>query len=236
LLEKKKREKPRDEMADHGSKLEVGEANKLTGTPNYYVWSLKMRAILCREGIWDITENAFNLDAYPVVIDGVPRTEVQVRKMKDTVVSGLILLVHNDIIDVVVAHRCLATVWLALTNAFQSGDQSQILGLMSQLQSIKLMEGGSVEDYVKKSRELKNRLASMGKTVTNRNLTQLILNRLPRSFESTIQTLTHQTVPLTFEQIVSSLTIEGHRCENHSIQLGDEQALVSSFQQRASLL
>jgi hypothetical protein len=29
LLEKKKREKPRNEMADHGSKLEVGKANKL---------------------------------------------------------------------------------------------------------------------------------------------------------------------------------------------------------------
>jgi hypothetical protein len=170
LLEKK-REKPRDELADHGSKLEVGEANKLTGTSNYYVWSLKMRAILRREGMWDITENAFNPDAYPVVIDSVPRTEVQVRKMKDTAVSGLILSVHNDIIDVVATHRCPAAAWLALRNAFQSGDQSQILGLMSQLQSIKLMEGGSVEDYIKKARELKNRLASMGKTVTDRNLT-----------------------------------------------------------------
>jgi hypothetical protein len=171
LLEKKKREKPRNEMADHGSKLEVGKANKLTGTSNYYVWSLKMRAILRREGMWDITENAFNLDAYPVVIDCVARMEVQVRKMKDTAVSGQILSVHNDIIDVVAAHRCPTAAWLALRNAFQFGDQSQILGLMSQLQSIKLMEGGSVEDYIKKARELKNRLASMGETVIDRNLT-----------------------------------------------------------------
>jgi hypothetical protein len=84
------------------------------------------------------------------------------------------------------------------------------------------MEGGSVEDYVKKARELKNRLASMGETVTDRNLIQLVLNGLPQSFESTIQTLTHQTVPLSFEQVASSLTTEGHRCENQSIQLGDE--------------
>jgi hypothetical protein len=171
LLEKKKRERPRDKMADHGSKLEVGKANKLTGTSNYYVWSLKMRAILLREGMWDITKNAFNPDAYPMVIDGVPRTEVQVRKMKDTAVLGLIMSMHNDIIDIVVAHRCPVAAWLALRNAFQFGNQSQILGSMSQLQSIKLMEGRSVEDYIKKARELKNRLASMGKTVTDRNLT-----------------------------------------------------------------
>jgi hypothetical protein len=75
----------------------------------------------------------------------------------------------------------------------------------------------------------------MGETVTDRNLTQLVLNRLPRSFESTIQTLTHQIVPLSFEQVASSLTTEGHQRENRSIQLGDEQALAASFQ-RASLL
>jgi hypothetical protein len=120
-------------MVDHGSKLEVGEANKLIGTSNYYVWSLKMRAKLRREGLWDITEKSFNPEAYPVVIDGIPRTEVQVRKMKDTAVSGLILSVHNDIIVVVVVHRCPVAAWLALRNAFQSRDQSQILGLMSQL-------------------------------------------------------------------------------------------------------
>jgi hypothetical protein len=186
-------------MADHGSKLEVGETNKLIGTSNYYVWSLKMKAILCREGSWDITENAFNPEAYSVVIDGILTMEVQIQKMKDTTVSRLILSVHNDIIDIVAVHRCLAVAWLALRNAFQSGDQSQILGLMSQQQSIKLMEGGSIKDYIKKARELKNRLANIGKTVTDKNLTQLVFNGLPRSFESTIQTLTHQTVPLSFQ-------------------------------------
>lgn len=38
------------------SKLEVGETNKLLGFSNYYVWSLKMRALLQKEVLWRITE------------------------------------------------------------------------------------------------------------------------------------------------------------------------------------
>ena len=84
---------------------------------------------------------------------------------------------------------------------------------MGQLQTIRLPERGSVEDYIKKARELKNRLASMGETFLDRALIQLFLNGLPRSFESTIQMLTHQTAILTFNQISSSLTTKSHRHE-----------------------
>ena len=63
--------------------------------------------------------------------------------------------------------------------------------LMEQLQTIRLTKGGSIEDYIKKARELMNRLASMGETISDRALTQLVFNGLPRNFESMIQTLTH---------------------------------------------
>jgi hypothetical protein len=33
------------------SSLDVGEANKLSGASNYYMWSLKMRAILRSAGL-----------------------------------------------------------------------------------------------------------------------------------------------------------------------------------------
>jgi len=36
-----------------------------------------------------------------------------------------------------------------------------------------------MEDYLKKARELKNRLVSMGEAIPNRMLTQIVLNGLP---------------------------------------------------------
>ena len=89
-----------------------------------------------------------------------------------------------------------------------------------------------MEDYLKKARELKNRLVSMGETVSDRALTQLVLNGLPRSFESTIQTLTHQTVALSFDKISSSLISESHKRVQRAMQIGEEDALSTSFQQQ----
>jgi hypothetical protein len=75
----------------------------------------------------------------------------------------------------------------------------------------------------------------MGETVTDRQLSQIVLNGFPRSFDNTIQTLTHQTMALTFDHISSSLLTESHRRVHRTAQLGDEEALAASFYQRASL-
>jgi len=98
----------------------------------------------------------------------------------------MILSVSDDLVDMIGEFSEPALPWKALKDQFQSGDQSQILTLMSQLQSLKTNEGGSIEEYIKKARELKNRLNGMGEKLSDRNVNQIILNRLPRSYESTI--------------------------------------------------
>ena len=72
----------------------------------------------------------------------------------------------------------------------------------------------------------------MRETVTDKTLCQLILNGLLRSFESTIQTITHQHIALTFDQISASFITESHRRESRTIQPGDEEALAATYNQR----
>ena len=175
----------------NSSSINIRENDKLKGQDNYYVWVLKLRAILKAENLWSITESVQIPLAYPATLDGEQMTEVQLRKWKATATQILTLAINDDIVDIVASHAYPVHTWAALKAAFSAGDQSQILTLMSQLQTIRLSEGGSIEDYIKKARELKNRLASMGETVYDRALIQLVLNGLPCSFESTIQTLTH---------------------------------------------
>jgi hypothetical protein len=47
-------------MTDSSHNVIVGESNKLEGKSNFFTWQFKMRAILCRENIWDITETSTN--------------------------------------------------------------------------------------------------------------------------------------------------------------------------------
>jgi len=48
----------------------VVDANKLTGLENYYVWSLKMRAIFKQENWWHITEERVVPEIFPANIGG----------------------------------------------------------------------------------------------------------------------------------------------------------------------
>lgn len=96
-------------------------------------------------------------------------------------------------------------------------------------------EGGSIEDYVKRTRELKNRLNSMGERLSDRNVNQFMMNGLPRSFESLIQTLTHLDPDMTFERLSASLLSEAHRRQHQSQQIGENEALAASFQRQASM-
>ena len=74
----------------------------------------------------------------------------------------ILLSVSDDLIDLIAEHSDPALAWKTLKEQFNSGDQSQILTLMGQLQSLKLNEGGNIEEYLRKARELRNRLSSMG--------------------------------------------------------------------------
>jgi len=56
------------------------EGDKLKGMSNYYVWALKMRAILCAEGQWAITESEQIHVVFPVSIDDENLTEAQLKR------------------------------------------------------------------------------------------------------------------------------------------------------------
>ena len=219
-------------MTDQNSNVSIREADKFKGLSNYYVWRLKLRAILRGESLWAFTEEEIRPEVYPVTIDGEQYTQIQLKKKKAATCKILTMVVVDDLVDTVAAHTDPALAWRALKNAFHSGDQGQVLGLISQLTTMRLAEGVPVEDYHKRARELRNKLISMEETVTDITLCQLTLNGLPRSFESTIQTITHQNIVLTFDQILASLFTETHRRESRTLQLGDDEALAVTYNQR----
>ena len=210
------------------------EGDKLKGLKNYYVWALKMRAVLRAESLWSITKSQQIPTAYLVTIEGDAFTETQLKKKKALACRLILLAVSDDLVDMIAEHTNPAEAWKALKNQFESGDQSQILTLMGQLQSLKMHEGGSIEDYIKKARELKNRLGSMGEKLSDQNVNQIVLNGLPRSYESTIQTLTHLNATMTFEKLGTTLMSESHRREHRNQQLGDDEALATTHNRQTT--
>lgn len=187
------------------------EGDKLKGSPNYYVWALKMQAIFRAEGKWAVIEIEQNLTMFPPIIDGEAMIEAQLKKKKVLACILLLLSISDNLVGLVIEYSDPVMVWKTFKDQFNSGDQSQVLTLMDKLQSLKMNEGNSIEEYIKKIRELCNRLTSMGERISNWNSNQLVMNGLPRSFESMIQTLIHMNLDMSFEKLNVSLILESYR-------------------------
>jgi hypothetical protein len=90
-------------MAENMS-VAMREGDKLKGSSNYYVWSLKIRAMLRAEGQWGITESEQNPAVFPATIDGEAMTESQIKRKKVLACRLLLLSISDDLIDLVAEH------------------------------------------------------------------------------------------------------------------------------------
>jgi hypothetical protein len=88
---------------------------------------------------------------------------------------------------------------------FAVGNQSHLLMLMNQLHTLRMSEGRSMEQYVNKTMDFKNKLLAIRGVVPNRFIYQLILNGLPRSYEQVVQTLSNMDTIFPFYQLIAKL-------------------------------
>lgn len=105
-------------MGDSQNIRDFGEANKLAGLTNYYVWSLKVLALLRAEGLWELTETQFSLASFLADYAGENVTATKLKKMKALAVKILTMSVKDDLIDIVTEYTDPSAAWAALKQAY----------------------------------------------------------------------------------------------------------------------
>lgn len=88
---------------------------------------------------------------------------------------------------------------------FALGNQLDLLMFMNQLHTLRMSKGKSMEEYVSKTMDLKNKLLAIGEVVPNKFIYQFVLNGLPISYEWVVQTLSNMDTILTFDQLIAKL-------------------------------
>lgn len=96
--------------------------------------------------------------------------EAQLESMRANAIIATILSVSNDLPNVIVSHTDPTLAWAALKSIYQASDQAQILMLTNKLQPIRLLERGSIKDYLKQARELRNQLSCIGEIISYKSI------------------------------------------------------------------
>jgi hypothetical protein len=213
-------------MAESSKSCEVGEANKLAGIQNYNVWKIKMEAILRRERLWGLVETNRSIAVFPAEIDGVfyPNEE-KLRSAKQRARFGLILSVADNLLGIVAGKPDLADSWDLLRRMYNACDQQQILYLTNKLHSMILKEGGDVTTYLMEGSNLRNHLMTLGETISDKQLINIVLNGLPRSYDMVVQGISYFQNP-TYEDVMGKILAEAQRLLAREQKLGQGEALA----------
>ena len=97
-------------MAEQGLK----ESDKLKGIDNYYVWSLKMRAMLHAKGYQPLTEEEQKQTSYLATIEGEIVSEALLKKQNTLACKMILLSLVDDLIDTVADFTDPSKAWAAL--------------------------------------------------------------------------------------------------------------------------
>jgi hypothetical protein len=73
-----------------------------------------------------------------------------------------------------------------------------------------MKEGTDIEEYISKARDLKNLLAMLGEPIPERTLVNLLLNKLPHSYEDVIQKSIHYGCDAIFGRTSAKLINKFH--------------------------
>ena len=189
-------------MAGNGDNLIMAETTKLVGAANYSVWKFRIRNVLQKEDLWDVVNHDPTLGAIVVVPAALPadanaaaiataRVEVnrQLARRQTRALAILCLSVRDEIIPHISEISDPAVVWATVKSLYQTSGNTRKLLLKSRLYNLKLEEGGSIAEFLKEVKDISNQLIAIGKTVSNDEIVEHVLNALPESYEHFVSSI-----------------------------------------------
>ena len=151
---------------------------------NYSTWKIQCKMALIKEGLWGIvneTETA-PTEGAEAQAKFVARRDKALATIVLAIEPSLLYLTGSDPTDPVV-------VWKALADQFQRKTWANKLELKRKLFSMRLAEGGAVQDHIKYMTEICDELSVISETISEEDRVVYLLASLPESYNVLVTAL-----------------------------------------------
>ena len=132
---------------------------------NYPTWKVQCRMALVKDGLWSIVNGT---EAIPDEGDADARAKFVTRR--DRALALIVLSVEPSLLYLLGDPEDPVVVWKKLSDQFQKKTWANKLELRRRLYSLKLREGDSVQEHIRKMIEIFEELAVIGDPVTEEDL------------------------------------------------------------------
>jgi hypothetical protein len=194
---------------------------------NYPSWASEMKALLMSKGVWKcISGSVESILANPDASSELTTLEKLRLEEDDNKAMGLIALNISETYREKIRNATKSKqAWKTLEEFFEAKAPFNKVHLLLQLVSLKLTEGGDIEDYVRKKMQFQRRLENCGLKLPEELMTVLLLIGLPNEL-STLRRILETDDNLTLDKVERELQNETIRRSSSSENSNQNSAIM----------
>ena len=185
--------------------------SQLNGS-NYGTWKIQCKMALVKDGLWGVVDNT---DPAPSVSDSEDK-KAKYKSKKDKALATIVLSIEPALLYIIDEPNDPVVVWQKLADQFQKKTWANKLVLRCKLQSLKLKDGGSVQQHIREMTETFNELSVMGVAMDDEDRVVQLLASLPESYSTIVTALeANEKVP-SLEVVTERLLHEERKLSERS--------------------
>ena len=181
------------------------EMEKFTGSNDFGLWKLKMKAVMMQQGLWEILKGG----AAPAAEEEDGKATAKNQELQDKIYITLILSLGDRVLREVSKEESAAKVWAKLESIYQTKSLANRLHLKQKLFTFKISESKSILEQLEDFGKCIDDLEMIEEKIKDEDKALMLLNSLPACFEQFKGAiLLGRDSKVTYEEVYSALKLK----------------------------
>ena len=181
------------------------DLEKYNSDNDFYLWSLKMRAILIQQGLDSALDDEEELRSKKEKREGSLGSGGDLRTINNKAHSTIILHLFNEVLREVAKEKTASGLWAKLEELFLRKSLAKKLYMKRKLYTFSMKEGTVMKDHLDEFNKLILDLENVSIILEDEDMALILLSSLPDSYEHFVDTLLYGRQTLTLKDVKNAL-------------------------------
>jgi hypothetical protein len=178
--------------------------NKLDGASNFRAWKTRIDLILAKNKVLDIVKGKIVKPEFKEGEEKEPQNVAAMDKFKDVDINDMSIIVDSikyHMIPYISHLDSSKKMYDALTNLFSVRNIGQVMSLKNELCDMEMNDDDNITSYFVRISQLKYQLQAIEEITSEKELVNIVLNGLPKTWDAFSASMNTRKEYPTFEEL-----------------------------------
>jgi len=178
--------------------------NKLDGASKFRAWKTRIELILAKNKVLDIVKGKIMEPEFEEGKEKELQNAAVMEKFKDGDIDSMSIIVDSikDHLIPYISHLDSSNkMYDSLTNLFSVRNIRQVMSLKNELHDMKMNDDDNITSYFVKISQLRDQLQSIEEIISEKELVNIVLNGLPKTWDAFAASMNTRKEYPTFEEL-----------------------------------